>query len=125
MDKRFCFLLFTILWLPVLLFAAEGRVTGTVHDGQDNTPLAGVNVQVVGTNVGTSTDFEGDYTLALEEGTYTLRFSYIGYAEKEISEVVIAGGGATELDVTLELANDELAEVVVTVSAQRNTEISL
>lgn len=125
MDKRFCFLLATILCLPVLLFAAEGRITGTVVDGQDNTPLTGVNVQIVGTNVGTSTDFEGDYTLAVGEGTYTLRFSYIGYAEKEISDVVIAGGGATELDVTLELANDELAEVVVTVSARRNTEISL
>src|SRR5690606_8854420 len=123
MDKRFCFLLAAILCLPVLLFAAEGRVTGTVHDGQDNTPLTGVNVQVVGTNIGTSTDFEGDYTLAIEEGTYTLRFSYIGYAEKEISEVNVVGGKAIELDVTLEQATDELAEVVISVSARRNTEI--
>src|SRR5690606_35044543 len=99
MDKRFCFLLATILCLPVLLFAAEGRVTGKVHDEQDNTPLTGVNVQVVGTNVGTSTDFEGDYTLGLEDGTYTLRFSYIGYTEKQISDVVVIGGKAVELDV--------------------------
>src|SRR5690606_7045436 len=125
MDKRFFFWLAALLYLPGLLFAAEGRVTGKVHDEQDNSPLTGVNVQVVGTDVVTSTDFEGDYTLGLDDGTYTLRFSYIGYAEKEISDVVIAGGGATELDVTLELANDELAEVVVTVSARRNTEISL
>lgn len=125
MDKRFCFLLATILCLPVLLFAAEGRVTGKVHDEQDNTPLTGVNVQVVGTNVGTSTDFEGDYTLGLEDGTYTLRFSYIGYAAKQVSDVVVVGGKAVELDVALALATDELEEVVVSVSARRNTEISL
>ena len=125
MNKRFSFLLATILCLPILSFAAEGRIIGTVHDGQDNTPLTGVNVQVVGTNIGTSTDFEGDYTMGLEDGTYTIRFSYIGYADKEISDVVVVGGQAVELDVALELETDELAEVVISVSARRNTEISL
>src|SRR5690606_22258132 len=125
MDKRFFFWLAALLYLPGLLFAAEGRVTGKVHDEQDNSPLTGVNVQVVGTDVVTSTDFEGDYTLGLDDGTYTLRFSYIGYAEKEISEVVVVGGKVIELDVTMELATDELEEVVISVSARRNTEISL
>ncbi|SEK95279.1 TonB-dependent receptor [Parapedobacter koreensis] len=126
MNRRFYILLNAIVCLPFFLFADEvGRVTGKVLDEGSNSPLAGVSVQVIGASEATSTDFEGDYTLGLEAGTYTLRFSSVGYAVKEISEVKIEGGKAVEIDVTLVPSADELEEVVVTVSARRNTEISL
>lgn len=126
MNKGFYILLSMIVCLPFFLFADEmGRITGKVLDESSNRPLAGVSVQVVGTNEATSTDFEGDFTLGVAPGTYSLRFSSVGYGAKEISEVRIENGKAIEMNVSLMPSADELAEVVVTVSARRNTEISL
>uniref|UniRef100_UPI00214D7DC8 TonB-dependent receptor n=1 Tax=Parapedobacter tibetensis TaxID=2972951 RepID=UPI00214D7DC8 len=126
MNRGFYILLSMLVCLPFFLFADEiGRITGKVLDESSNGPLAGVSVQIVGTNEATSTDFEGDFTLGVAPGTYTLRFSSIGYGVKEISEVRIEGGKAVEMNVSLTPSADELAEVVVTVSARKNTEISL
>lgn len=126
MNRGSYLLLSAFICLPFFLLADEiGRITGKVLDENSNGPLAGVSVQVVGTNEATSTDFEGDYTLGLDPGTYTLRFSSIGFEVKEITEVKVEAGKAVEMDITLAPAADELEEVVVTVSARRNTEISL
>ncbi len=126
MSRRFYILLGAVLGLPYFLMADEvGRVTGKVLEEGFNTPLAGVSIQVVGFNEATSTDFEGTYTLSLASGTYTLRFSYLGYEVKEISEVKVDAGKAMEIDVSLMPAADELEEVVVSVTARRNTEVSL
>lgn len=126
MNRGFYILLSALFFIPFFLFAQEGgRVAGKVLDESSNSPLAGVSVRVVGSNGATSTDFEGDYTLGLGPGTYTLRFSSIGYDVKEISEVVVESGRAVEIDVVMAPSADELAEVVVSVSARRNTEISL
>lgn len=125
MNRGF-YMLLGIILLPFFLFAQEGgRVTGKVLEESSNSPLAGVSVQVVGGIGATSTDFEGDYTLGLGPGTYTLRFSSVGYDVKEISEVTVESGRAVEIDIVLSPSADELAEVVVSVSARRNTEISL
>ena len=53
-------------------------LSGTVTD-VDGEPLIGVNIQVKGTNVGTSTDFEGRFSLSNVDEDATLIFSYIGY----------------------------------------------
>ena len=58
-------------------------VSGTVYDIDNNEPLIGVNILVKGKDVGTATDFDGKFSLEVEEGA-TLVFSYIGYNEKEI-----------------------------------------
>src|SRR5690606_26484952 len=126
MNRGSYMLLGIILFMPFFLFSQEGgRVTGKVLEESSNSPLAGVSVQVVGGTGATSTDFEGDYTLGLGPGTYTLRFSSVGYDVKEISEVTVESGRAIEIDIALSPSADELAEVVVSVSARRNTEISL
>lgn len=126
MNRGFYILLGALFSMPFFLFAQEGgRVTGTVLEESSSSPLAGVSVQVVGGNGATSTDFEGDYTLGLGPGTYTLRFSSVGYDVKEISEVTVESGRAVEIDIALSPSAGELAEVVVSVSARRNTEISL
>ena len=58
-------------------------VTGTVYDIDNNEPLIGVNILIKGKNIGTATDFNGNFSLDVEENA-TLVFSYIGYNEKEI-----------------------------------------
>ena len=67
--------------------AQTGDLTGKVIDKEYNDILPFANVVVKGTTNGTTTDFEGNYALKLEEGVYTIVFSFIGYETIEISEV--------------------------------------
>jgi len=82
-------------------------VTGTVYDIDNNDPLIGVNILVKGKAVGTATDFDGKFSIEVEEDA-TLVFSYIGYNEKEV-KVRNANMG----DIYLESDAKQLEEVVV------------
>ncbi len=85
-----------------MLFAQKGTVTGIVIDGDyNNEPLAFANIIVKGTTIGTTSDFDGKYKLDLEEGTYTLIFSFVGYNTQEITEVVVKQNEVFDLDITL------------------------
>ena len=65
--------------LTVTAQESQGQVTGKVTD-QAGEPLIGVNVLVEGTNNGTSTDFEGEFTLQnVNLDSDALVISYIGY----------------------------------------------
>ena len=76
-----------ILFLPIVaallsLQAAFGQVSGTVTDA-DGIPLPGASVVVKGTTKGTTTDFDGNYSIAVAADG-TLAFSYIGYSTEEV-----------------------------------------
>ncbi|MEM1094231.1 MAG: TonB-dependent receptor [Bacteroidota bacterium] len=105
----------TRLLLLSLLLATSAHaqtVTGVVTSEGDPVPLA--TVRVVGTTLGTAADADGAYSLALlDAGTYTLRFSAVGYASAE-REVAVAARQNVELDVTLDVATFEAGAVVVT-----------
>lgn len=49
----------------------------------DDEPLIGVNVIIKGTSIGTTTDLEGNYTLANAPANGTLEFSYVGFEKLE------------------------------------------
>lgn len=89
-----------------LLFSQEITVSGTVTDAS-SVPLPGVNIQVKGTSNGTSTDFDGNYSISASQGD-VLVFSFLGFTTKEAT---VSG---TELNVSLEESADALDEVVVT-----------
>ncbi|MCM5661917.1 SusC/RagA family TonB-linked outer membrane protein [Galbibacter mesophilus] len=91
--------------LPLGIFAQQ-QVSGVVTDASTNTPIPGVNVVIKGTTSGTTTDFDGNYTINAEDGT-VLQFSYIGFSpiEKTVN-------GAS-LNVTLSEDTQQLDEVVV------------
>ncbi|WP_179344358.1 TonB-dependent receptor [Winogradskyella ursingii] len=113
----FVFILFTSFAF------SQGKVTGNVIDGDFNEPMAFANILVKGTTKGTTSDFDGKYELELEEGTYTLVFSFVGYNTKEITDVIIKDDEIVNLDVTLE--TNSLETVVITTSTKRNTESSV
>ena len=56
----------------------------------NNESLPFANVFVKGTTIGTTTDFDGNYTLSLEEGAHVIVFSFIGYSPAEKSITVEA-----------------------------------
>lgn len=83
------------------------EVSGTVTDEEGNL-LAGVTVQVKGSNNGTVTDGDGKFTLDVPDNA-TLVFSSVGYESKE---VVV--NGQTTINVSLEISSSTLNELVVT-----------
>ncbi|TYA74689.1 SusC/RagA family TonB-linked outer membrane protein [Seonamhaeicola marinus] len=104
-KKRYL-LLVLLVFCVSLGFAQERTITGKVVD-KDNLPLPGATVLVKNTSKGTSTDFDGVYSIKASQGE-TLVFSFVGYASKEIT----VGSSNT---ITAVLAEDAatLEEVVV------------
>jgi len=90
-------------------FAQSSNLTGVVTMLEDGSPLPGVSVFIKGTAVGTTTDQDGNFVLALPStGSTVLVFSFIGYKTQEI-----ALAGQTSLKVALESDISTLNEVVV------------
>ena len=108
-----------------LLSAQSGTVTGKIMDGEFNDVLPFANIVVKGTTTGTTSDFDGLYSLDMEAGTHTLVFSFVGYETKEITGVEVSPDGTVELNVTLNLSSTALDEVVVTTTTRKNTEASV
>lgn len=88
--------------------AQSRTISGTVSDGEMGGLLPGVTVLVKGTNQGTSSDFDGNFSLANVSADATLVFSYIGYKDMEVKV-----SGRTNFDVTLYPDLEALDEVVV------------
>ena len=102
------------------LNAQQKTVTGTVTAEADGMALPGVNVIVKGTNNGTSTDFDGNYSISLKEGTGTLVFSYLGYTSKE---VVVGSSSTVNVVLVEDLASlDEV--VVVGYGSRRKSDVT-
>jgi len=107
MEKRLNGILTLFLAFVVqLTFAQDKTVTGTVTDG-DGITLPGVNVIVQGTNKGTQTDFDGNYTIQTSSGQI-LVFSYVGFANQKITV-----GTSNNVNVTLAIDAAALDEVIV------------
>ncbi len=90
------------------IWAQEQTVTGTVIDGESGMPLPGVTILERGTSNGTSTDFDGNYSISVPQDA-VLVFTMIGYGIQEIPL-----GGRNTLDVVMSVDAEALDEVVVT-----------
>jgi len=106
MKTIFNALLFCLLMVPTI-FMAQSTVSGTVTDEANAMPLPGVNVIIKGTSRGTSTDFDGNYTLEINQGE-TIVVSYLGYTTQEI-----VYNGQSRVDVALVEDAAQLDEVVL------------
>lgn len=83
-------------------------ITGQVKDANGAT-LPGVSIKVKGTALGTTTDLDGKYSITVPDNSGILVFSYIGFVSQEVPL-----NNRTSINVTLEVGNTALNEVVVT-----------
>jgi iron complex outermembrane receptor protein len=102
--KKILFLLCVIFSISTAM--AQNSISGTVTDS-DNQPLPGASVVEKGTSNGTTTDFDGKYTLTVGDNA-TLVVSFVGYTSNEV-----AVGGKSIVNITL-ASGQELDEVIVT-----------
>lgn len=94
--------------------AKTASIVGTVVDASTHESLAGVQVIIEGTTLGTVTDSHGSFTLqGLHTGTYNLRASYIGYGT-ETTRVSVEAGHSRHLDLYLKPQPIDLDGIVVT-----------
>lgn len=106
MIKR---LLLISMCLCALAYAnAQTNISGRVMDGAANESAIGASVLVVGTTVGTITDYDGNFTLEVPEGKFILQVSMVGYKTQ-----VINIRGKERIDVTLLEDTQMMDEVVV------------
>ncbi len=102
----------------VLLFAVSGiyaqaLIHGTVVDQEYNNPLPGATIAVKGSNLGTLTDLNGDFSLKVNVQNVTLEISYVGYEKKEI-EVKVNGRKDVDLGtIYLKPVSQEINEIYV------------
>lgn len=85
------------------------QVRGRVVSESDGTGLPGVTVMEKGTNNGTVTNLNGEYTLEVTGTSSVLIFSYVGFVTQEITV-----GSKTEIDISMVESIDTIDEVVVT-----------
>jgi len=104
--KRVSYFLLLMLFTTTV-WAQEITVTGRVTSAADGEPLIGVTVVIKGTTIGTSTDFNGNYSIKTKSASILL-FSYVGYESQEFSV-----DGKSVINVSLAEAFESLEEVVV------------
>ncbi len=90
------------------------KIKGTVLDANTKEPLPFVNIAFKGANVGTTTDFDGNYSIETQWGTAILQASFVGYSTE--SKTVQLGNSQT---INFLLKNDAIEMEVFEVKADK------
>lgn len=99
---------------------AQMTISGVVTVPPDNQPGIGVTVMVRGTTTGTVTDFDGRYTIMVQDTDAVLVFTYTGYSEQSWKV-----GSRSTIDVQMQESVSQLNEIVVTgYGSQKRSSIS-
>ena len=85
---------------------AQQTITGNITD--ETSPLPGVTVVEKGTSNGTTSDFDGNFTISVADENSILVFSYLGFITQEVS------ASSDSFNISMVSGADELQEVVVT-----------
>jgi outer membrane receptor for ferrienterochelin and colicin len=98
----------------LLIAGVTGKISGKITDLSNGEPLAGVNVYLENTSIGTTTDANGDYfMLNIPPGSYNLKTSMIGYGLKTVEGVRVSIDITTFIDVDLTVEALQAEEVTV------------
>ncbi len=84
-KKITTFLIVIIVSIP--LFAQKGKIRGKIIEDGTGQSLIGCSVVIEGTTIGSITDFDGNFAIEVEPGTYNLVSSYISFATQKITNV--------------------------------------
>ena len=102
---------------------AQSTVTGTVVDSETKTPLLGVNIIESGTSNGTSSDFDGKFSLTTKSSKTTVVLSYVGFLDQEFE----ISGNKNLGEVVLQPSEFNLQEVsiIASVAVDRKTPVAV
>ncbi len=125
MRKRLLVLISIIAFAQVVLGQNTGSIKGKVVNKQNNEPVPFANIVIWGTNIGSSSDFDGNFVFAgLEPGFIELRASAVGFKPYVASSVQITNARSVFIEIELEETAVEIEGVVITASPFRRSEES-
>ena len=91
-----------------------GKIAGVIKDAATGDGLPHANIVVVDTQLGTTADEKGRFfILNVPAGTYTLKATYIGYADYTVEDVRVSADLTTNLDIDLTSSDIQVEEVVI------------
>ena len=97
-------------FLMTAIAFSQGTITGTVVDGDMGEPLPGASIVLQGTTNGTSTDFDGNFSIDVDSDSGTLVVTYIGFVSQNVAFTSTGDLGS----ISLQPDAQELEGVVVT-----------
>ncbi|NWF90606.1 MAG: TonB-dependent receptor [Ignavibacteriaceae bacterium] len=104
---------FFLLAIPISA-GTTGKIAGVIKDKATGEALVGVNVVLVGTQMGSSTNINGEYFIInIPPGLYDVRFSLIGYLTQIIQNVRVSVDQTSRIDVELSQQAVEMSDIVV------------
>lgn len=112
--KKAVLILFA-LCLGVFVQAQQGLISGMVVDKETGESLIGANI-IYAPGAGTISNYDGKFKLKLEQGTYSLEVSYVGY-ETHIQEITLA---SQPLILEFKLTSMTIDEVIITADVARS-----
>lgn len=112
---------FVMVCFGLAIFAQQVSVSGVVKDGQTGETLIGANI-VYGPTQGTVSNYNGEFSLKLSPGEYTINISYVGY----ITEVRTITVGSKSVILEIEMSSMTIDEVIITadVAISRKTPVA-
>ncbi len=105
---------------PTVRAQQSGKISGDILD-EKNQSLPGATIRIEELNKTSIADVEGHYNVSAPEGTYTLLVSFVSYQSKRITGVKVNANQTINLNVTLQPAVNQLEQVVITSTYQRET----
>ncbi len=121
---------FLVYFLSIIGFVGLAQnaqtIRGTIVDKETQFPLIGVNILLDGDSAnlkGTTSNIDGSFLLAdVSTGRHSINFTYLGYQEVFMQDVIVNSGKETIISVAMEEALTEIKEVVI--MARRNGEVA-
>ena len=106
--------IFLLIFLTQQSFSQTGELKGIVIDSENNEPVPFATVVVEGTQIGTATDFDGNFTFTgLEPGYINLQVSFVGYQTKISTDILISNTSVPYVEIELEQSAVQIDEIVV------------
>ena len=106
----------SLVSIAISSYSQSAEIHGIVTDVSNNEPVPFANIIVYGTQVGSTSDLEGDFVIkGLSPGYYRLQVSYIGYKTDLTADVFTSYSNIPFLEIKLEPSQQEISEVEVTV----------
>ncbi len=119
-------LLIASLLFSIIVFAQKGYIRGNIGDGDFGGPLIGAAVTIEELpGVGSVTDFDGNFSIPIDPGTYTVKVSFLSYQTQLFPNTEVKSNETTIIEAIMASAAEELAAVEIVAEVRRNSEVAM
>lgn len=122
---KFYFILTSLVLIPAWLFAQTGTIRGRVFDEKTNEPLPFVNIIISGTNIGSTSDLDGNFLFTgVQPGFVSLSASFVGFEPATTPEFMVTNARTSTIEIPMREMAVQLELVEVRASFFRRKEES-